>query len=184
MKDYRLSDREGGLKADRLPSIAASIAAAFQVRRLELNITQEELARQSGVSFGSVKRFESKHEISLKHLIQLAMVLKMTDVLSEVFAAQKGDDDGAVNEPEPLYRRRTGKKRTLRIEVPDDVELDDHELEMIIASKLYENGKLSAGDAAVVAGLSKRTFIELLGKHGVSVFSTSIDDLRNDIDNA
>lgn len=55
---------------------------------------------------------------------------------------------------------------------------------MIIASKLYEDGKLSAGQAAKVAGLSKRTFIELLGKYGVSIFSTSVTDLKSDIANA
>ncbi len=55
---------------------------------------------------------------------------------------------------------------------------------MILASRLYESGKLSAGQAAEVAGLSKRTFIELLGRYGVSVFSQSAEDLQNDIENA
>jgi predicted HTH domain antitoxin len=49
---------------------------------------------------------------------------------------------------------------------------------------LYEDGKLSSGQAAEIAGLSKRTFIELLGRYGVSVFSNSIEDLNNDIANA
>ncbi len=35
---------------------------------------------------------------------------------------------------------------------------------MIIAAKLYEDGKLSTGQAAQIAGLSKRAFIELLGR--------------------
>lgn len=74
--------------------------------------------------------------------------------------------------------------RTLQLPIPESVEKDDNELAMIIASKLYENGTLSAGQAAEVAGVSKRTFIELLGKYGVSVFSTSIDDLESDITNA
>jgi predicted HTH domain antitoxin len=55
---------------------------------------------------------------------------------------------------------------------------------MIIASKLYQDSTLSAGQAAEVAGLSKRTFLEILGRYGVSVFSSSIDDLRSDITNA
>ena len=74
--------------------------------------------------------------------------------------------------------------RTLQLKVPDSVEKDDHELTMIIATKLYENGTLSSGQAAELAGLSKRTFIELLGKYGVSPISTSIDDLKSDIANA
>jgi hypothetical protein len=35
-----------------------------------------------------------------------------------------------------------------------------------------------------MAGVSKRTFIELLGKYGVSIFSDSVDDLHSDIKNA
>jgi predicted HTH domain antitoxin len=74
--------------------------------------------------------------------------------------------------------------RTIQINIPDEVELKDYEFSMIIASKLYEDGKLSSGQAADIAGLSKRTFIELLGRYGVSVFSTSLSDLESDIANA
>lgn len=74
--------------------------------------------------------------------------------------------------------------RTLQLKIPDSVEKNDNELSMIIASKLYEDGTLSSGQAAELAGLSKRTFIELLGKYEVSVFSTSAEDLESDISNA
>jgi predicted HTH domain antitoxin len=55
---------------------------------------------------------------------------------------------------------------------------------MIVAAKLYEDAILSSGQAAQIVGLSKRAFIEMLGKYGVSVFSTSISDLHSDIANA
>jgi predicted HTH domain antitoxin len=71
--------------------------------------------------------------------------------------------------------------RIVQLHVPDEVDLKDYDFLMIIASKLYEEGKLSAGQAAEMAGLTKRTFIELLGKYGVSVFSTSLSDLESDI---
>ena len=74
--------------------------------------------------------------------------------------------------------------RTIEIHIPDEVDLKDGDFSMIIAIKLYEDGKLSAGQAAEVAGLSKRTFIELLGRYGVSVFSTSLSELESDIANA
>ena len=70
--------------------------------------------------------------------------------------------------------------RTIEIHIPDEVDLKDADFYMIIASKLYEDGKLSAGQAAEVAGLSKRTFIELLGRYGVSVFSTSLLELESE----
>jgi predicted HTH domain antitoxin len=74
--------------------------------------------------------------------------------------------------------------RTIHFQVPDDVDLKDYEYTMIIAAKLYEDGKLSSGQAAKIAGLSKRAFIELLGRYKVSVFSSSLSDLRSDIANA
>ncbi|MGV8090638.1 MAG: UPF0175 family protein [Mangrovibacterium sp.] len=74
--------------------------------------------------------------------------------------------------------------RTIQLNIPDSVDKNDHELAMLIASKLYEDGTLSSGQAADLAGVSKRTFIEMLGKYGISVFSTSLEDLESDIANA
>ncbi len=55
---------------------------------------------------------------------------------------------------------------------------------MEVASKLYQDCKLTLGQAAQVAGVSKRTFIEMLGKYGVSIFSTEVSDLQSDFENA
>ncbi len=74
--------------------------------------------------------------------------------------------------------------KTIQINVPNDIGLNDYDFSMILAAKLYEDAKLSAGQAAQMTGLSKRAFIELLGKFGVSIFSQSIEDLHNDIKNA
>jgi predicted HTH domain antitoxin len=74
--------------------------------------------------------------------------------------------------------------RTIQIKVPDSIEMTDYDFSMLVAAKLYEDQKLSSGQAAEMVGLSKRTFIELLGKYGVSVFSNSIADLHSDIANA
>lgn len=74
--------------------------------------------------------------------------------------------------------------RTIQINIPDGVDLKDYDFSMIVAAKLYEDAKLSSGEAAQIVGLSKRAFIEMLGKYGVSVFSTSISDLHSDIENA
>ena len=55
---------------------------------------------------------------------------------------------------------------------------------MLVASTLYEKGKLSLGQAADLAGLTKRTFAELLGKYGVSIFNYPPSDLTRDVKNA
>ena len=74
--------------------------------------------------------------------------------------------------------------RTIHINIPDNIELSDYDFTMMVAAKLYEDKKLSSGQAAEMVGLSKRAFIEVLGKYGVSLFSNSISDLHSDIANA
>jgi predicted HTH domain antitoxin len=74
--------------------------------------------------------------------------------------------------------------RTIQINIPDDLDLKDYDFSMIVAAKLYEDAKLSSGQAAKIVGLSKRAFIEMLGIYNVSVFSTSISDLHSEIANA
>jgi predicted HTH domain antitoxin len=76
------------------------------------------------------------------------------------------------------------RMRIVQLNIPDSVDLKDYDFSMIVAAKLYEDAKLSAGQASEIAGLTKRAFIEILGKYGVSVFSNSLDDLRLDISNA
>jgi len=47
----------------------------IRTRRREAKISQAELAGRSGVSLGSIKRFESSGEISLTSLLRIAVVL-------------------------------------------------------------------------------------------------------------
>lgn len=74
--------------------------------------------------------------------------------------------------------------KTITINIPDTVDFDDKEVLMAIASKLYERGKLSQGQAAELVGLSKRAFMEILGTYGVSAFNYPSSDLDRDIENA
>jgi len=74
--------------------------------------------------------------------------------------------------------------KTLTVKLPSTVELDERELLIMLASKLYEKGKLSLGQAAELAGFSKRAFAEILGSYGVSIFNYSEDDLERDAENA
>jgi predicted HTH domain antitoxin len=74
--------------------------------------------------------------------------------------------------------------KTLSIILPDTIELDAQEARLIIASKLYEQGKLSLGEAAEVAGFTKNGFIDKLGILGVSVFNITPEELANDFQKA
>jgi len=72
---------------------------------------------------------------------------------------------------------------TMTINIPDNLKTNSFEIEMYLASKWFEEGKLSSGQAAEMVGVSKRVFIELLGKYGVSVFGYDFDELEHDLKN-
>ena len=62
----------------------------FKQKRLSLNLTQEGLSNKSGVSLGSIKRFESSGEISFESLLKLAFVLDCLDDFKNI--ANKNDE--------------------------------------------------------------------------------------------
>ncbi|MCU0370208.1 MAG: UPF0175 family protein [Bacteroidales bacterium] len=70
------------------------------------------------------------------------------------------------------------------INIPESINLKPFDFAVYVASKMYEDGLVSAGQASEMVGISKRAFIEIMGKYGVSLFSRSLDDLKNDIANA
>jgi len=74
--------------------------------------------------------------------------------------------------------------KTLTLNLPDSLDMTNKEVVMLVASKLYEQGKLSLGQAAELAGLTKRTFAELLSQYQVSIFNFPPTDLASDIENA
>ena len=49
------------------------------------SITQEKLASISGVSYGSIKRFETTGQISLLSLTKIAIALDLADELRNIF---------------------------------------------------------------------------------------------------
>lgn len=74
--------------------------------------------------------------------------------------------------------------KTLTINIPSTADIDDKEVKMSLASKLYERGKLSLGQAAELVGYSKETFMELLADYNVSLINHPADELDEDIENA
>lgn len=60
---------------------------AQRVRKIRKrrSITQEKLASISGVSYGSIKRFETTGQISLLSLMKIAIALDLADELRNIF---------------------------------------------------------------------------------------------------
>ena len=55
--------------------------------RRRRKLTQAQLSERSGVSYGSIKRFETTGQISLLSLTRLAMALDCADELRQLFSA-------------------------------------------------------------------------------------------------
>ncbi|WP_420458731.1 UPF0175 family protein [Neolewinella sp.] len=72
----------------------------------------------------------------------------------------------------------------LLVELPADLTATEFDLKMMFASKLYDEGLITTGQGAKMVDLSRRSFIELLGKYGVSAFQTEEDELLEDVANA
>jgi predicted HTH domain antitoxin len=74
--------------------------------------------------------------------------------------------------------------KVISLNIPDNLDMDSKDLAMLLAARLYEQGRLSLGQAAEMTGLTKRTFAELLGNYGVSIFNSPASDMLNDVKNA
>ena len=68
--------------------IDAIIAQRIRSIRKRRKLSQEKLSEKSGVSLGSVKRFERSGEISLISLTKIAIALNCEDELINLFAEQ------------------------------------------------------------------------------------------------
>lgn len=74
---------------DNADDIARGLADDFRKRRIEKNITREQVAEQSGIAVSNIVRFEQKGLISLKNLIGIAMALGYTSEIKNVFSEPK-----------------------------------------------------------------------------------------------
>lgn len=55
--------------------VIENLVERVKKRRKEIKMSQKELARRSGVSYGSIRRFEISGEISLSSLLKIASTL-------------------------------------------------------------------------------------------------------------
>ena len=63
-----------------------NLALRMRKIRKRRKISQQKLADLSGVSYGSIKRFETSGQISLLALTKIAMALDMADELRNIFS--------------------------------------------------------------------------------------------------
>ncbi|MBN1415459.1 MAG: UPF0175 family protein [Bacteroidales bacterium] len=68
----------------------------------------------------------------------------------------------------------------LTINIPDNLNLNERETKRFLAAKMYESGKISLGQAADLAGLSKVAFAEILADYDVSLINYPPSDIIKD----
>lgn len=74
--------------------------------------------------------------------------------------------------------------KSIIIQIPDSLEISEQDLKLRLAAHLYEERKVSLGEGAMIAEVTKRYFIENLGKFGVSIFNYGEDELLEEIGHA
>lgn len=92
---------------DNPDDIAKRMANDFRKRRIEKNLTREQVAEKSGVALSNIVRFEQKGLISLKNLIGIAMALDYSSEIKSIFAEPKY----ATMEELTQIRKNKGKTR-------------------------------------------------------------------------
>lgn len=65
--------------------IAKELVERIKQHRKKFKISQAQLAVKSGVSLGSIKRFESKYEISLNSFIKILIALNLEQDFENLF---------------------------------------------------------------------------------------------------
>ena len=66
-------------------TVTAAVAQRVRAIRKKRKISMPKLAELSGVSYGSIRRFETTGEISLPSLVKIAIVLDCADDFDALF---------------------------------------------------------------------------------------------------
>ncbi|MEI8366497.1 MAG: helix-turn-helix transcriptional regulator [Parachlamydiaceae bacterium] len=87
--------------------LIAHIAKHAKEKRLSLNLTQTSLAARSGVSLGTLKKFERSGHISLESLLKLALVLEALPEFTQLFLPKSSQSYPTLNQ---LLQQKTRKR--------------------------------------------------------------------------
>ena len=66
-------------------SVVSSLVERYKKRLKELKMTRKDMAEKSGVSYGSLRRFEASGEISLSSLLKVCRVMGCIEDFDNIF---------------------------------------------------------------------------------------------------
>ncbi|TDT72168.1 helix-turn-helix protein [Allofrancisella inopinata] len=78
--------------------MAKDIAKRAQAKRLSLNLSQQTLSKVSGVSYGTLKKFERTGQISLESLLKIAIVLDEFEKFEQLFVKKAEELPASLDE--------------------------------------------------------------------------------------
>lgn len=90
--------------------MAREIAKKAQEKRLKLNMSQKTLSEKSGVSYGTLKKFEQKGQISLDSLLKIALALGELDTFEHLFIKVDDNLPASLDELLNKHSRKRGRK--------------------------------------------------------------------------
>lgn len=112
------------------------------------------------INWRSLRKYFCKNNYS--GIFTLEVVPKYENENSEGFLKNAFEEAKTIPIRLLLISIKERDLKTLSIELLDFVALNGSEAKNILAAQLYKNEKLSLGQAATFAGLSKRAFVEFL----------------------
>jgi transcriptional regulator with XRE-family HTH domain len=75
------------------PEVSKLLAEKIRTLRKQLKMSQEEMTERSGVSLGSLKRFENSGKISLESLLKMMHLLGRLNEFDNILLPKENPDD-------------------------------------------------------------------------------------------
>ena len=86
------------------------VANSARDLRLALNLSQKTLSEKSGVSYGTLKKFEQTGQISLESLLKLAVILGCVDDFKMLFVRKSAVKVLSLDQLIDDKKRKRGRK--------------------------------------------------------------------------
>ncbi len=96
-----------GFSAD---AIINGIAGRVKSRRLEKDLTQKAFAARAGIGYDAYRKFETTGEITLRNLVQCALVLDDLEGFNELFVTKQYTSLDALIESKQAKTKKRGTR--------------------------------------------------------------------------